>query len=96
MSESSIETVQRLNWAVILFLTLHTAGAIWWASRLQAGFDYMSQQISELKDELRAVSKDKYTAQEAQRDLTVILDRYEILRVRIQRLEAHVFKHEGQ
>jgi hypothetical protein len=96
MSESSIETVQRLNWAVILFLTLHTAGAIWWASRLQAGFDYMSQQIGELKDELRAVSKDKYTAQEAQRDLTVILDRYEILRVRIQRLEAHVFKHEGQ
>ena len=56
----------------------------------------MSQQIGELKDELRAVSKDKYTAQEAQRDLTVILDRYEILRVRIQRLEAHVFKHEGQ
>jgi len=96
MSESSIETVQRLNWAVILFLTLHTAGAIWWASRLQAGFDYMSQQIGELKDELRAVSKDKYTAQEAQRDLTVILDRYEILRVRIQRLETHVFKHEGQ
>lgn len=91
MTDATVTQVQRLNWAVILFLTLHTAGAIWWASRIQAGFDYMSQQIAELKSELRVVNQDRYTAVEAQKDTQLILERYNHLSVRLSRLEAKVF-----
>ena len=91
MTETTVTQVQRLNWAVILFLTLHTAGAIWWASRIQAGFDYMSQQIAELKSELRLVNQDRYTAVEAQKDTQLILERYNMLNIRISRLESKIF-----
>ena len=88
---AAISSVQKLNWTVILFLVAQTTGAIWWASSTHAAISYMTIQISELKADLKSATKDRYTLLDADRDNRVFLEKMNMLRDRVTRLERQTF-----
>lgn len=68
--------------AVLLMLALQTGGGIWWAASLSQKLDYAITSIEEIK-------RERYTKDDAQRDLTNMRERDADIMRRIAELERY-------
>ena len=67
--------------AVILAFFLQTVGAVWWAATLTAKIEELSYQVA-------ALTVDKYTKSDAERDKALCSQRMQYLEDRISRVES--------
>lgn len=67
--------------AVILAFFLQTVGAVWWAATLTAKIEELSYQVA-------ALTVDKYTKGDAERDRALFMQRMQYLEDRISRMES--------
>jgi len=68
--------------AVILAFFLQTVGAVWWAATLTAKIEELSYQVA-------ALTVDKYTKGDADRDKAFMFQRMQYLEDRVSRIEPN-------
>jgi len=68
-------------------LFVHFIAGIWWAATITSNVGFIKAQVSELKNDLKALSIDRYRGVDALRDFNIINEKMTKNESRIERLE---------
>lgn len=78
---------------IISLLIIQTMGGVWWGSSLTTKLNLMSEEFKssrmEIKEEIKSLTEDRYTAKDALRDFAMVHGRIDKAENRIGDLEKY-------